>query len=104
MENQIWMSESPYTIAAIPLLAECSPISFVNRVLVVDLPTDIQISRVIGRDGMTLAQVQKILHSQSSREQRLALADDVIDNTGEFANLKEQVEKLHQNYLRLSKQ
>ena len=74
----------------------------VNRVLVVDVPEAVQIHRVMARDRIDAAQAQRILAAQASRSQRLALADDVLENSGALDTLQHQVTALHQQYLRLA--
>ena len=100
--EEIKQSHGPYCIAAIPLLAESRHRHSVDRVLVVDAPESAQVSRTQTRDGLTSEQVQAIIHSQCSREQRLKIADDVIHNDGSLAQLELQVQALHQRYLELS--
>ncbi|HVL58489.1 MAG TPA: dephospho-CoA kinase [Burkholderiaceae bacterium] len=94
---------APYVIVDVPLLAETGAWrDRADRVLVVDVPRDTQIDRVIRRSGLERAQVDAILRAQASREQRLALADDVIDNSGDPAALPAQVDRLHAKYCRLA--
>jgi dephospho-CoA kinase len=75
---------------------------FVDRVLVVDCPVELQIARVKSRDGLSESRIQSIIDSQVSREIRLSLADDVIDNSESGSKLAEQVKKLHNLYLSIS--
>lgn len=93
---------APYCILVIPLYTESSRWPFVNRVLVVDADEATQIERVMARDGIDLAQAEAILRAQASRKERLALADDVIDNSSSLDQLHDQVEALHQEYLDLA--
>lgn len=101
MKLQTQQAESPYCILAVPLLVENGMNKMVNRVLVIDVDTNIQLQRASARDGQTQQQVQRIIDSQASRQERLAVADDVIDNSNTPADLIPQVEKLHQMYLNL---
>ena len=87
-----------YVIVAIPLLVETGGADRFDRVLVVDCAPEIQLARLQARDGSTRAQAAKLLAAQVTREQRLAVADDVITNDGDIAALRDQVEKLHQKY------
>jgi len=87
-----------YVIVAIPLLVETGGADRFDRVLVVDCAPEIQLARLQARDGSTRAQAAKLLAAQVTREQRLAVADDVITNDGDLFALREQVEKLHQKY------
>lgn len=92
-----------YVIVAIPLLAETWPAyDWIDRVLVVDVAPATQIARLIQRDGVDRALAERMLASQASRAQRLALADDVIDNDGDTDALPGAVAALHQRYLRLA--
>lgn len=93
----------PYCILAIPLLVEnLAHYRWVDRVLVVDLDPEEQVRRLIRRDGVDEALARRMLASQASREQRLAIADDVIDNSGAEDALDRQVDVLHMRYLALS--
>jgi dephospho-CoA kinase len=94
---------SPYQVLAIPLLAEGGRRDHVDRVLVVDAPEDLQVRRLMARDGVSEAQALASLRAQATREARLALADDVIVNTGRVEELAPQVERLHEKYLQLAK-
>jgi len=87
-----------YVIVAIPLLVETGGADRFDRVLVVDCAPEIQLARLQARDGSTREQAAKLLAAQVTREQRLAVADDVITNDGDLFALREQVEKLHQKY------
>ena len=90
----------PYVLVAVPLLVESGHWQQrVDRVLVVDCPEDVQVARVMARSGLAEAQVRAIMASQASREQRLAVADDVIDNGGSLQETAAQVAALHQRYL-----
>lgn len=92
----------PYALLMIPLLLETGQQSLVDRVLVVDLPEAMQIARVRERSGLEPDQIHRIIASQVSRAERLAEADDWIDNSGDPASLWPQVERLHQAYLQLA--
>jgi dephospho-CoA kinase len=70
----------------------------VDRVLVVDCPEALQISRVRQRSGLPEGQVRRIMATQIQREKRLAAADDVIDNSGTIAALQQRVRELHEKY------
>lgn len=94
--------DASYCMLAIPLYAESSAYAWINRVLVVDVSEEIQIKRVMARDQISRQQAQSILNAQTSRQDRLALADDVIDNSGGLIDLPEKVEALHKKYLKLA--
>jgi len=94
---------SPYSILVIPLLAEGGiDRSRYERVLVVDCTEAQQIERAMRRSGLSEKEVRDILAAQATREQRLALADDVIDNRGPREALERQVSHLNQKYLTLA--
>ncbi len=102
-ERQIRDSTSPYVVHVVPLLVESPDYrKRVQRVLVVDCPESLQVERVRARSGLAPGQVEAIIKSQVSREKRLAAADDVIDNSGSFDALQQQVETLHEKYLSLA--
>jgi len=94
--------QTPYAVLVIPLLFETGQEALVDRVLVVDCPQAIQMDRVRRRSGLPEAEIARIMRSQISRADRLARADDVIDNQGELDALHPQVERLHQAYLELA--
>jgi dephospho-CoA kinase len=94
---------SPYIILMIPLLVESGrPRERCQRILVVDCAEEEQIRRVMARSGLTRGDVEAILSSQVSRAERLAVADDVIDNSGAPAALPARVAHLHREYLALA--
>jgi dephospho-CoA kinase len=93
---------SPYQVLAIPLLTEGGRRDHVDRVLVVDAPEHLQVQRLVARDGVTEAQALAALRAQATREARLALADDVIVNSGSVDDLASQVARLHEKYLALA--
>ncbi len=93
---------APYSLLVIPLLAETGMTDWIDRVLVVDAPEAERLRRVMARDQTDEEQARRILAAQASREQRLALADEVVENSGDFAALDRQVSTLHQHYLTLA--
>ena len=91
---------APYVILAVPLLVESGAWrERCDRVLVVDCPEDLQIARVMTRSALSEAAVRAILAAQATRAQRLAVADDVIENTGSLVGLADRVGALHCTYL-----
>ncbi|MGF1680692.1 dephospho-CoA kinase [Photobacterium minamisatsumaniensis] len=102
MQADIKQTTSPYCLLVIPLMVENNLQTMANRLLVVDVDEDTQIARTTQRDGVDIEQVKSILASQASRQERLAVADDVISNNGDSASLDEQVLALHQQYLAMS--
>ena len=102
--RRIARAQGPYVIHVVPLLVESPDYrSRVHRVLVVDVPEEIQVERVALRNGLSEAEVRAILAAQATRAQRLAAADDVIENRGTIDALREQVAALHRKYLEYSK-
>ena len=103
MQEMLEEINLPYCILVIPLLAEVShSINFLDRILVVDIPVSLQIQRTKIRDQLSDEQIKLILASQSSREERLALANDVIVNDNTLSTLQRAVLQLHSQYLKLS--
>ena len=102
ISHQITELNADYVILSIPLLLETGQYDFVDRILVVDVPVEVQIERVNARDLLSNATIQAIIDSQISRAQKLKAADDIIDNSGAPMLLAEQVKKLHNYYLSLS--
>lgn len=92
-------SQAPYVIFVIPLLLETGQQALVDRVLLIDVPEDLQRTRVAARDGLDDARISGILQAQTDRATRLRNADDVICNDGDIARLHAAIEELHQKYL-----
>ncbi|HYN77809.1 MAG TPA: dephospho-CoA kinase, partial [Lamprocystis sp. (in: g-proteobacteria)] len=99
MLEQAARLDTPYAVLVVPLLLETGQAALVDRVLIVDCPEPVQIDRVRRRNALANAQIEQIIASQVQRSQRLARADDVIDNGGGPEALAPQVERLHQSYL-----
>jgi dephospho-CoA kinase len=93
----------PYQIHVIPLLVEKNLGSHVDRILLVDCDEELQIRRLLARDGSTLEEVRAILAAQATRTSRQRAAHDVILNEGEQSALNEQVAALHGRYLELAR-
>ncbi len=97
-QHQLTELDTAYCIVVIPLLLESHQQPLVDRILVVDVPETLQISRTMKRDGVSAEAVKKILHAQTDRNSRLAAADDVIDNAVELAKVRDRVAELDQQY------
>ena len=96
---------SPYAIATIPLLTEGGgrqAYPWLARILVVDVPRELQKQRLMQRDGIDAALAERMLDAQASRSERLALADDVVVNDGDIAHLDAAVAELDARYRRLA--
>ena len=103
MEREAAQAQAPYVVMAIPLLVEGgSAPKRVDRVLVVDADETLQIQRLQARDGSSDEQARAILASQASRAARLRVADDVLLNSGTVAELRQAVDRLHEQYLQLA--
>ena len=92
-------AQGPYALLVIPLLVETAGYDWVDRVLVVDIPRELQLARAIARDHMAPSLAEAMIDAQVSRERRLAVADDVIDNSGSPEALDAQVAALHRAYV-----
>jgi len=93
---------SPYGVLVVPLLLERGGLEGVDRVLVVDCPEDEQVRRVVARSGLTEADVRAIMATQLSRGERLARADDTLDNAGPLSAIAPQVSALDLRYRALA--
>jgi len=103
-ERRIAAASGPYVVHVVPLLVESPGYrQRVTRVLVVDCPEDVQVERVRQRSSLPEDEVRRIIASQVKREERLAAADDMIDNSGSRDALHKQVRELHARYLQLSR-
>lgn len=91
----------PYAILAIPLLDRHSPyLSAINHVLLIDCDEQTQIKRVQARSQLSEDEIRRIIQAQPSRDTRLALADDVIENNGDLTKLREKILEIHQKYIK----
>jgi dephospho-CoA kinase len=112
LRAQCAAAPGPYAIAAIPLLAEASrersregarvAYPWLHRIAVVDVPVEVQLARLLARDGIDEALARGMIAAQATREQRLAIADDVIVNTGTLDALDAQVADLDARYRALA--
>ena len=103
MTKRIATSNSVYSIIMVPLIFETNSMSNYNRILVIDCDPKIQLERASLRDNNSNEQIQKIIDSQCSREERLSIANDVIPNNDSLENLKVRSLAMHKFYLGLSK-
>ena len=102
MQTAVNESTSSYCIQVIPLLLESGLQDQVDRVLVIDVPKSVQINRVLLRDESSDEEVDKIIQSQISREERLALSDDIITNDSNIDELEKAVNSMNNKYLRIA--
>ena len=102
-ERRIAAAAGPYVIHVVPLLVESgNPRRGVDRVLVIDAPAQAQLARVRVRSALRADEVSAIIAAQAGRAERLAAADDVIDNGGTLDALRKQVAALHRKYLQFA--
>lgn len=90
-------TQAPYAVVVIPLYAERPSILPADAVVVVDVPPELQRKRLMARDGVSPKLAEQMLAAQASRDERLALATDVIQNTKDLAHLQNDVDKLDQS-------
>ncbi len=94
---------APYVVLVVPLLVESGIYrQRSDRILVVDCSEEVQVARVMARSGLSAGEVRAIIMSQASRDERRAVADDVVRNDGTIELLGARVEALHQRYLQLA--
>lgn len=105
MLRQCAAASSPYCLLVVPLLVENRLMALADRVLVIDVDEATQIERTCRRDGVSRAQVEAILAAQASRAERLAVADDVLDNqSGTSETILARILALHETYLAFATQ
>jgi len=101
MAKKITASNSPYSIIMAPLIFETNSMSNYNRILVIDCDPRLQLERAILRDNNSKEQIQKIIDSQCTREERISIANDIIPNNDSIKNLKTRTIAMHKFYLGL---
>jgi len=89
----------PYVLLVSPLLLETDQHELVDRIIVIDVPKDVQLERTMARDTNSREQVERIIAAQMSREDRLARADEVVDNDRPLDDVTRQVRELHERLL-----
>ena len=99
--KEISESTSVYTLFVAPLLLETNSQERCARVVVVDVPKEVQIRRTAKRDKVSPNQVEQMVAVQMEREKRLKKADDVLLNSGTIEDLEKQVEELHKKYMQM---
>ena len=99
IQDELRASSSPYTILVSPLLLETNQKEYCNKVLVVDVPVELQVERTLKRDQVSEGQVKSIIKAQISRKNRLEFADEVIINDGSLEELHSTVMKFHQKFI-----
>src|SRR5690554_149367 len=101
--RQLQASNSPYTLLVSPLLLENSQHKMAQRILLIDVPEELQLARTSNRDQVDEAQVKAIMAAQMSREEKRHRADDIVLNDADLANLHRQLDDLHQQYLEMAR-
>lgn len=105
MLRQCAAVSSPYCLLVVPLLVENRLTELADRVLVIDVDEATQIERTCRRDGVSREQAEAILASQANRSERLAMADDVLDNqSGTTETIRARILALHETYLAFASQ
>ena len=99
---KIQSASGQYQIIVVPLLLQSPILDFIHRVLIIDCDEKIQINRLIKRDNISEELAKKMIENQSKREERLAIADDVILNEGRIEEIKHEVKKLNDFYIKIS--
>lgn len=100
--SRLEQARSSYVVLASPLLFESGQNQLVDRILVIDIPEDIQVLRASQRDNNDAEQIRKIIQSQIPRQERINKADDIADNSGGLTELYEQLDDYHQQYTNLA--
>jgi dephospho-CoA kinase len=102
-QRRIAAAAGPYVVHVVPLLVESPDYRrWVDRVLVIDCPEDVQLARVRARSGLAEDEVRRVIAAQTTRDMRRGAADDLIDNGGTLQALRAQVDALHRRYLQLA--
>lgn len=102
IDSQINAVDYPYCLVVIPLLIETQEMGRFDRILLIEVPENIQIERTAARDGSSPELIKNIIKSQAKAVDRLKYADDIIDNSVEIDELKTIVKELHMSYLKIS--
>jgi len=102
--QQLHAAQSPYAILVSPLLFETNQHELTQHTLLIDAAIELQIQRASQRDGQNVEQIQKIIAAQMPREQKRAMADDIVLNDGELEHLYAHLTPLHEKYLQMTAQ
>jgi len=98
IDVQVEIINSRYCIISIPLLLETNTSTTVDRILVIDVPRELQLERASNRDKTNKSDINAIIDSQISRKDRLSFADDIVDNKGDIDDLRKRICELHKFY------
>lgn len=97
-------TDSPYHILVSPLLFETQQHQLVQRTLLIDVDEHTQLQRASQRDGQSSEQIQRIIQTQMPRQQKQQFSDDIVYNHGNMAQLYQQLQQIHTQYLIFAKQ
>lgn len=97
--EEIRKGSQPYLIYTVPLLFETNQQAHFDRIVVVDVPRSVQLTRLLSRDGSDETQANAILDAQATRDERLGIANDVIDNSRSIESTRRQVLSLHEQLI-----
>ena len=100
--QQLHAAQSPYAILVSPLLFETNQHELTQHTLLIDATIELQIERASQRDGQNIEQIRNIIAAQMSREQKQAMADDIVLNDGHLDHLYTYLRPLHQKYLNMA--
>lgn len=100
--RQLSASTSAYTLLVSPLLLESSQHKLAHRILLIDVPEEVQLRRTASRDKVAEAQVKAIIAAQMPREEKRRRADDIVMNDADLASLHQQLDALHATYLKMA--
>jgi len=98
---QVENINSKYCIISIPLLLETDASMTVDRILVIDIPRELQLERASNRDMTSKSDIDAIIDSQISRKDRLSAANDIVDNKGDINELRKKICDLHEFYSKI---
>lgn len=102
--RQLQAAQSPYVLLVSPLLLETNQNELVDRVLLIDVPEEVQVARTAQRDQVAASQVKAIMDAQMPRQQRRDKADDIVVNDSTLDALHEALDHLHETYLAKARQ
>ena len=100
--NQLQQAESPYAVLVSPLLFESGQFQLTQHTLLIDVPVELQVQRACKRDSNNEEQIRNIIAAQMSRDEKRAKANDIADNSNDLSHLYQQLDSLHQTYLKLA--
>lgn len=100
--QQLQAAQSPYAILVSPLLFETDQHQLTQHTLLIDATIELQIERASQRDGQNIEQIRNIIAVQMSRENKQAMADDIVLNDGHLQHLYAQLQRLHEKYLSMA--